>query len=72
MVYQMNLKLKQDPNFEPPEGFYKVYEKELTFQHVLPKNPAINESRKIAIEYLDEFMNNLFGFHFIEPMAIVA
>lgn len=72
LVYQMNQKLKKDPNFEPPEGFYKVYEKDLTFSHTLPKNPAIKESRKIAIEYLDDFLNKLFGFHFIEPRAIIG
>lgn len=52
-----------------PDGFFKVYEKEIKMNYTLPEYLPIKESKKIATETLDFIMNDLFGFHFIEPRA---
>jgi hypothetical protein len=54
---------------EIPAGFYKVYEKEVRMDYTLPDYLPIKESKKVALETLDFVLNDLFGFHFIEPRA---
>jgi len=38
---------------EVPEGFYKVYEKELYYDYSLPSNLPIKESQRIVTEVVD-------------------
>ena len=35
----------------------------------IPAGFPINESKRVVIEVLDGFLNELFGFHFLEPMS---
>jgi hypothetical protein len=56
----------EDPQMEIPEGFYKVYEREMLFDYTLPDYLPIKESKKISIELLDEIVSDIFGIHFLE------
>ncbi len=66
---QLNKQVLLDPHFQPPEGFHKVWEREIAFEYSLPESLNLQESKKIAIETMDSLMNDLFGFHFIEARA---
>jgi hypothetical protein len=55
-----------------PDGFYKVYEKEQFFDYSLPEYLPIPESKKIAIETLDNLIFDLFGVHYIEARAFTT
>ena len=61
-----NSKLKEDPYFEPPHPFYKVYEPQLVYDYSLLDSIPIKQSKRIGIEVLDEFIDDLFGFHIVE------
>ena len=52
-----------------PEGYYRVYEKELVTEYSLPDYLPIGESKRVAVEVLDELLNDLFGVHFLEARA---
>lgn len=36
----------------------------------MPPHTEIPEGTKIGIEILDELINNIFGFHFLDPKAV--
>jgi hypothetical protein len=50
-----------------PEGFYKVYEREMIFDYTIPEYMPIKESKKLAVETLDNLIFDVFGIHFLEP-----
>lgn len=54
---------------EIPEGYYKVYEKELVMEYSLPDYLPIKESKRVGVEVLDDLLSQLFGVHFLEPRA---
>lgn len=54
---------------EIPEGFYKVYEKELIMDYSMPEYLPIKESKKVVIETLDSLVNDIFGIHILEARA---
>jgi hypothetical protein len=49
-----------------PPGFYKVYEREMKFDYTIPEYIPIPESKKIAVETLDNIIFDIFGIHFLE------
>lgn len=63
---ELNQQVLVDPNMEIPEGFYKVYEKEMVFEYNLPEYLPIPESKRIALETLDDLLSDIFGVHFLE------
>ena len=54
---------------EIPDGFYKVYEKELFQSYTLPEYLPISEGKRIALETLDSIVSDIFGIHFLEARA---
>jgi hypothetical protein len=59
-----------DPQYPIPEGFFKVVEKTPVYDYRIPKELAssLPPARVIAVELLDEILNNAFGFHYLEPL----
>ena len=57
---------------EVPDGFYKVYEKEIFYEYTLPEYLPIKESTRVVTEALDGIINDIFGIHFLEPRAYAA
>jgi hypothetical protein len=51
---------------EIPEGYFKTYEREMVFDYTLPDYLPIKESKKIAVETLDNIVFDIFGLHFLE------
>jgi len=54
-----------------PDGYQKVSEKEIENKYVVPPYFNIKESKKIAIETLDNLMFLALGIHLLEPMSVV-
>lgn len=71
MIKALNDKLKKDPHYPIPEGFIKVNEKTPVYDYKIPPDIAakVPESRVIAIELLDDIVNTIMGFHFLEPLV---
>lgn len=65
----LNNMIRKDPAMEIPEGFYKIYEKELFQTYTLPEYLPISEGKRIALETLDSLVSDIFGIHFLEPRA---
>jgi len=57
MLREMNRRVKDNPDYILPEGYYKVVEKDQNFNYQIPEYMQIPESKKIAIETLDWLMN---------------
>lgn len=51
---------------EIPEGYYKVYEREMLFDYSLPEYLPIKESKRVSLETLDDLLSDIFGIHFLE------
>jgi len=66
---QLNSQLVEEPGMEIPEGFYKVYEKEIIYDYSLPESLPVKESQRVVTEVLDLLLHDIFGVHFIEPRA---
>ncbi|CDW79816.1 UNKNOWN [Stylonychia lemnae] len=69
LIQELNKRLQKDPNYQLPDGFTKVVEKEVVDLYVIPPQFPIDESQRVVIEVLDGFLNDVFGFHFLEPMS---
>jgi len=69
VLRELNFKILDNPNYPLPEGYYKVKEKEMKLYYELPEYYEVTESEKICTEVVDTFLNNVFGFHFLEPIA---
>lgn len=69
VLRELNYQIIENPNYPLPEGYYKVKEKEMKLYYELPEYYEIEESEKICVELLDEYFDNFFGFHFLEPIA---
>lgn len=70
VLRELNYKILENPNYVLPDGYYKVQEKEMKMYYQIPEYYDISEGEKISLELLDEFMVHLFGFHFLEPIAV--
>ncbi len=71
MIMELNKRLAKDPNFQLPEGYQKVSEKEIENKYTIPAYFNIKESKRVAIETLDGIMFQALGIHLLEPMAEV-
>lgn len=69
LVIALNNKLSEDPNYPVPEGFTKQKEKTLVYSYGFPEYLNLSEAQQTAYEFLDEFINEKFGFHFLEPLC---
>jgi hypothetical protein len=71
LVKALNIKLMTDPGYPIPEGFYKQIERTPVYEYRLPDlaAEAVGEDNVIGIELLDDILNNIFGFHFLEPLV---
>lgn len=65
----LNKKLAEDPNYPVPEGFTKQKEKTLVYSYGFPEYLGLSEAQQEAYSFLDEFINDKFGFHFLEPLC---
>ena len=69
VIRELNNRLADDPEYEVPKGYVKKLKKTLVFNYSLPETLPIDESYRVSYEYLDSLVNNLFGFHMIEPLS---
>jgi hypothetical protein len=69
LIAELNRRLALDPNFKLPDGYQKVVEREMITSYVVPEYFPIKESKKVAIEILDEIFAKAFGTHILEPMS---
>ena len=71
LIKALNEKLKKDPGYPIPEGFIKVTEKTPIYDYKVPLALAqiLPESKVIATEVLDDILNTILGFHFLEPLV---
>ena len=70
LIKALNEKLLSDNSYPVPEGFYKVVERTPLYEYKIPHQAAdfIGESKVVAIETLDGWINDIFGFHILEPL----
>lgn len=66
---ELNRRLKVNPSYALPEGYTKVVEKDFTYEYTLPKYYKVSEAQRISITILDSLCDQLFSFHFIEPIV---
>jgi hypothetical protein len=59
-----------NPKYQLPPGYIRV--KVDKIQEVYEPDPKLypKESQKISIQIIDDLIDNLFGFHVIEPLII--
>lgn len=69
VLRELNYKVLENPNYPLPDGYFKVQEKEMKLYYELPEYYEITEGEKLCIELLDDVILNIFGFHFLEPIA---
>lgn len=69
MVAELNRRLAYDPNTKLPDGYQKVTEREMVTSYTIPHYFPIPESKRVAIEILDEIFAKAFGTHILEPMS---
>lgn len=71
LVKALNEKLKFDPTYPIPEGFFKQIEKSPIYDYRMPDSAVeiVEQSQIVAVELLDELLNKTFGFHFLEPIV---
>ena len=69
MLQELNRRVLENPNYVLPEGYMKTVEKEMVLHYSVPYCLNISEGRRVAVEMIDELVNELFDFHFLEPVA---
>lgn len=71
VLKELNKRLKDQPDFILPEGYYKVQEKEQVFSYKLPWyiSQGIGEAKTVALEVLDQIMSEKMGFHILEALV---
>jgi hypothetical protein len=70
LINALDKKINEDPNYPVPEGFTKVVEKMPIYSYKVPESAAkfLKESKVMAIECLDEILDQALGIHFLEPL----
>ncbi len=70
LLRELNTMIEKSPNYPLPEGYKKVQEKEIRYVHRLGSSRVFNSypSIKVAVEILDEILDQALGMHFVEPM----
>jgi len=69
LLKELNKVIKKSPEYPLPEGYHKVIEKEVLFEHKLKPtlNACITEPQRIVIEILDDIMSQAInGIHIVE------
>jgi hypothetical protein len=71
LIKALNEKLANDPNYLIPEGYHKQTERIANYTFLLPETirEQLPESKCDSIEVLDDIINSIFGFHFLEPLV---
>jgi len=71
LCLELNKRLQEDPTYPIPEGYSKGVEKIPIYTYRIPDSlvSVLPESQVVSAESLDEIINELFGFHFIEPLV---
>ena len=69
VLKEMNRRVKENPDILLPEGYYKVYEKDLVHNYEVPDFVDISESSCICIEVLDSILFETMGVHFLEAIV---
>ena len=65
----MNEKLRDNPNYQIPDKFKKVHERQVEFQYKLPASLKIPEPYTICYEIVNQMLESVFDFQTIEPQA---
>ena len=66
---ELNRRIREEPNMSVPDGFYKVYEKDLCMEYTVPEYVPMRESQRVAVEVLDGVLWDVFGMHWLEARA---
>ena len=71
LMAALDKKINEDPTYPVPEGFTKVLEKIPVYSYKVPECAAkfLSEGKVVATEMLDEIINDIMGFHFLEPQV---
>lgn len=71
ILKELNKRVREQPDFILPEGYYKVAEKEQIFKYELPSYIAqgMSISKVVALETLDTFFSEALGFHILEALV---
>ena len=69
IIKELNKILKKNPDAPMPDGFKKIKIKEYKNIYKIPDYMPIPEKNKIALEILDDLLNQQFGFHIFEPFS---
>ena len=68
LLKALNKKIKEDPNYPIPEDYKKVKEKQIQYDYRIPDYIPIDDTKKFAMEFLDNLIFEKFGFHYLEPI----
>lgn len=66
MLNELNSRVTKDHSYPLPDGYYKVKEKEVIYDYIIPTHSGLPESLILSLEVLDEILFEKFDFHFIE------
>ena len=69
IIKELNKMLKKNPDAPMPDGFKKVKIKEYKNVYKVPDYMPLPEKNKIALEIIDDLLNQQFGFHIFEPIS---
>ena len=70
MIADLNAKVRDNPDYILPEGYFKVFERDQVARYELPESVmnVVSEKEKVAVELLDEILHASLGFHILEPL----
>ena len=73
LCLELNKKLHEDPTYPIPEGYSKGVEKIPIYNYRIPESAqgVLSEGQIVATEVFDEFLFELLGVHFIEPLVTI-
>ena len=66
VLKELTDRVKKNPNYPLPDGYYKVKEKEVVYDYGIQEYQGVSESVIVALEVLEEFIFAKFGIHTIE------
>ena len=68
MLFLLNEKLRQNPNFPIPHGYKKVQELIIEESYHVPEQLGMEDSERIGMELLDEIMQKALDIHILMPI----
>ena len=69
IIQEVNKRLLEDPDAEIPKGYVKKFEKRIEYSYNLPNTFPIDEPYRVAYETFDLIINDMLGFHVMEPLS---